>query len=409
LSKAKPSHPRTDALWQRGFGFFSLTQFLGSFNDNIYKQLVLLLALSQTQTDRQGLVVMIFALPFLLFSGMAGQWSEARSKTKVMRIAKLGEIGIMALATVGFWLGNLPLLATVLFLMGAQSAFFSPAKDGAIPELVSERLLVAANGLVQMLTFLAVILGIFLAGHLMGWFGGHLHYAGLFCVLVAMAGVGAVFAIPPTHANRPKLRLTRHPFQRLRQSLVLIYRDRGLWIALIASSFFWFSGGMVTQIVNHYGMRLLSLGEVGTSKMLAAIAAGIMAGCLLASPVQKRLGNRRTVILGGLGVTLSEGLLYFHTLPLGVLLLLMTMAGLFTGLYYVPLAAFLQERPPWGAKGEVLAAVNFCKQLGILLSGAAWFLAMAIAIPANVTWWLLAGSLVLLLVWMAPQLRKLDA
>lgn len=404
----RPNHPQTDALWQRGFGFFSLTQFLGSFNDNIYKQLVLLLALSQTQTDRQGLVVMIFALPFLLFSGMAGQWSEARSKTKVMRITKLGEIVIMALGSLGFWLGSLPILLGVLFLMGAQSAFFSPAKDGIIPELVAERLLVAANGLVQMLTFLAVILGIFLAGHLMGWFAETIHYAGLFCILVAIAGVASIYAIPPTQANRPKLKLTRHPFQRLRLSLAMIYRDPGLWVALVASSFFWFSGGMVTQIVNHYGMKLLALGEIGTSKMLAAIAAGIMAGCLLANPIQKRIGNRNTVILGGLGVTLSEGLLYFHTLPLPLLLVLMTMAGLFTGLYYVPLAAFLQERPPWGAKGEVLAAVNFCKQLGILLSGAAWFIGMAIAIPANITWWLLAGSLVCLLVWMAPQLRQLD-
>lgn len=401
------AHQRSSSLRQRGFVFFSLTQFAGSFNDNIYKQLILLLALSQTQTDRQGLVVMIFALPFLLFSGMAGQLSEVYAKTRVMRLAKIGEIFIMSLATLGFWLGSLPLLMAVLFLMGAQSAFFSPAKDGFIPEMVDDQRLVAANGLVQMLTFLAVILGIFLAGHLSQWFNSSMHLAGLCCVGIAILGVACVYAIPKSQANRPRLRFTKHPFRRLMQSMTLIRRDPSLWVTLIASSFFWFSGGMVTQLVNNYGMKLLDLGEAGTSKMLAAIALGIMLGCLSASPIQKRWGSRATVLLGGLGVTITEGLLFLHSLPLPVLQVLMLLAGFFTGLYYIPLAAYLQERPPWGAKGEVLAAVNFCKQLGILLSGAAWLTFMSLGIPAPVVWLVLAGMLILLLKWMAPQLKQL--
>lgn len=351
---------------------------------------------------------MTFALPFLLFSGIAGQLCEVRSKTQVLRLAKITEIGIMALATFGFWLANFPFLVMVLFLMGMQSAFFSPAKDGLIPEMVEDRLLVPANGLVQMLTFLAVIIGIFLAGHLMIWFEASIYLTGLFCILIAIVGVVTVYQIPKTKANRPRLKLTKHPFKRLIQSFLFIRQDKGLMVSLLASSFFWFSGGMVTQIVNNYGMKLLAIGEVGTSKMLAAIAVGIMLGCLSASPVQKRLGGRRAVLLGGIGVMITEGLLFFHTLPLLYLHVLMLLAGFFTGLYYVPLAAFLQERPPWGLKGEVLAAVNFCKQLGILLSGALWLVFMLLEVEAQWMWWVLGGMLALLLVRIAPQLHQLD-
>lgn len=352
---------------------------------------------------------MTFALPFLLFSGISGQLSEVKSKTQVLRWTKLAEVFIMLLAALGFWLQDFGILACVLFLMGAQSAFFSPSKDGVIPEMVEDRLLIPANGLVQMLTFLAVILGIFLAGHLSQWFVNQPVFNGAFCVLVALAGVATVYQIPPTNANRPRLKMNRHPFRRLFQTFALIKRDAGLVVALFAGSFFWFSGGMVTQLVNHYGMKLLELGEAGTSKMLASIALGIMIGCLSASPAQKKLGGRMTVLVGGLGVFLSEGSLFYYQMPLPALLLLMLSAGFFTGLYYIPIAAFLQERPPWGTKGEVLAAVNFCKQLGILVSGATWLVFMALEVPAHYVWWVLCGSLGIMLTWMAPQLRQLDS
>ncbi|CAM2006923.1 MFS transporter [Acanthopleuribacter pedis] len=408
MRNTAPTAQPADKLGNISFIAFTLTQYLGAFNDNVFKQMMLFMALSISADDKQGVVMVIFSVPFLLFSGMAGLVSERFSKTTVMRASKVGEWVIMGLGALGFYLQSWELLLFTLFLMGTQSTFFGPAKYGAIPEIVQTSLLVKANGIVQMTTFLAIILGMAFAGILTDSLKGQLWWAGVICMGISILGILTVYQIKPRQANRPDIPFGINPFGNMGRSLKKIWHDKPLLDTVIAASFFWFSGGIVTQAINNYGTRLLGLDERSTSFLLAALSAGIMLGCLLCSLIEKKLGSKRTIILGGVCVAVGEGLLYFTSMPMGMIYTSLLLAGIGSGLYYVPMAAYMQAKPPLGEKGEILGAINFCNYIGIVGSGLVWTALTKLDIPAN---WSLVGlalSLVVLIVVMLPQLGHLD-
>ena len=393
-------------LAERSFGAFVGTQFLGAFNDNIFKQLILLLALSHG--DIQGYAMIVFALPFICFSGYAGQLSEKYSKTAIMRASKIAEMVIMGIAAYGFYTQSISFLLISLFFMGAQSTYFSPAKFGVIPELVQDKVLVAANGVVQMTSFGAIILGTASAGFLKANLDGQLGYAGLCCVGISVLGIIAVWIIVPRPANLPDQKFAMNPFSRVTFTLKEIAKDRPLLLAVIANAFFYFSGSLAIQIINSYGINLLKLNELQVSMLLVTLTGGIMAGCLLSAVMQKRLGAKWTIFWGAVGAAVMQGALVFHTMPLGGIRVLLGLAGLFSGIYFVPIAAFLQSRPALGSKGEVLAAAGVCSWVGILCSGIIWQVYVGLSIEANWGWLLLAGGLVVLLVTLFPRLRDLE-
>ena len=397
-----------DTLKTRSFGWFTLTQGLGAFNDNVFKQIMLLMAAAGTDTDKQGLVVIVFTLPFMFFSGYGGQLSEIFGKTTILRATKLMELVIMAAATVGFLLGSTPLLLIMLFLMGAQTALFQPAKYGIIPELVKERLLVPANGIVQVCYLAAITLGIAMGGALKQQFSGSLYQAMLTCVVIAIIGYLTVLGIRTRAANLPGTRFDPHPFRRLGVSFKAIFQDGPLTMATLAFAYFYFSGTVVTNLVNNYGLRLLGLNDQRTSLMLAFLTLGIIAGSLLAGPLCLNFGRKRTILTGAVGVVAVKSLMFFHMLPLSVLHGILLLAGVFSSLYFIPISAFLQARPPMGRKGEILAAVNFTNYTGILLAALFWQGLMLAGLPAPYVWLLLAGGLVLLLTRLWPRLEALD-
>ncbi len=405
----------SDSLRSRSFLAFVATQFLGAFNDNVFKQMMLLLSVGaavgangEAGADQQGQVMIVFTLPFLLFSGYAGQLSERYAKSSVMRLAKLGELFIMLGGFLGFYFNNMNLLLVVLFMMGTQSAFFGPAKYGIIPEMVTDRSLVSANGMVQMTTIVSITLGIALGGFLAETYEGRLHLAAVYSILIAGAGIAVVYAIVGSKANRPEMKLDRRPFGRLILSFKEIFADRALLLALVAYTFFYFSGALVTTTVNNYGRNLLNLGETATSLLLVSLSLGIMLGSAFTNSVRKRISGKWTIFVGAAGVSLTEGLLFFHQLPLGMIHGLLFLAGAFSALYFVPIAAFMQQRPPLGRKGEILAAVNFSNFAGILLAALLWAVFMKFSLSAHFVWLFLAAALAVLLAVMFPQLRKLE-
>jgi len=388
--------------------FFIVTQYLGAFNDNIFKQLMLLLAVFATGNDQQSLASMMFSLPFILFSGYAGQFAERYPKTTVMRWSKVGELIIMVAGCVGFYLGNFSVLLVVLFVMGTQSAFFGPSKYGVIPELVQEKVLLAANGIIQMTTFAAVIFGTALAGYLMKFYQGSLHFACLFCVVVALVGIWTVFHIIPREANRPQIMIEKNPFGRVWMTLKEMVSDRMLFLVLLASSYFWFSGTMVIQVVNNYGRYLLHLGPEKISLLLVSMAIGIMLGCLSCDPIKRICGTKWTVILGAFGVAAAESMLVFYSMPLIAIHVLLVCSGFAAGVFYVPLATLLQSRPPTGKKGEVLAAMNFVNFVAMFGSGALWFVIMAAGVSSHHVWLFLAAGMLAMVGFLGPKLRLVD-
>jgi acyl-[acyl-carrier-protein]-phospholipid O-acyltransferase/long-chain-fatty-acid--[acyl-carrier-protein] ligase len=393
----------------KSFLGMAVTQFLGAFNDNLYKQLVLLLSIAAggaavQATDEQWLPMLIFAAPFLAFTGYAGYLSDKFGKRGIIITCKVAEIFIMALGGVGFFIywktGSLAFLYVVLFLMGMHSAFFGPGKYGILPEMLREEDLPRANGFILMLTFLAIIFGTGLAGALSA--DGRLWLASTSCITIAVIGTATSLLVRRLPPANPRLQfewsaLTIPPDMR-----EMLARDRPLLAALTVSSVFWLLAGMVPSAVNALGKIELAVGDFYTSILTACIGVGIAAGCVIGGLVSRGQVDFRLLrvgIFGMLGCLLLAGipaggagevqqvanagnapmpgigetrqwLGFYASLPVMLLL------GISTGLFAVPLQVFMQSRPPKDKKGRMIAVMNQANWIGVLMSaGLYWALA----------------------------------
>jgi MFS family permease len=373
-----PSLNRDPSFWG-----LAITQFLGAFNDNLFKQLILLLATptaaelaAGTAKDRQGIAQMVFAASFLIFSGFAGFVADRSSKRTVVVASKVAEIVVMALGTIGFLLygvTGLWGLFAVLFLMGTQSAFFGPAKYGILPEMLRHRDLPRANGIFLMLTFLAIIFGTALAGNLWELTGGMIWIASLACVAIAVIGTATSALVRPVPIAQPDLKHELSSWTVPPQIRELLRRDRHLFWAIIVVAIFWMVGGIVLPTVNALGKTQLGLSEGKTSNLTASIGFGIAVGCILGGYLSRGRVHPRVVTGGlvGLFVTLVLMALpggehrhllgYYGSFPVLVLM------GIFTGMFIVPVQVALQSRPPKEEKGRMIATMNQVSWIGIIL------------------------------------------
>lgn len=390
------------------FWGMTATQFLGAFNDNLFKQLLLLLSVmvsisaGEETRDLQGIAMIVFALPFLFLSGFAGYVSDRFSKRNVILLAKVAEIVVMLLGMLAFaayMTTGLFGALVVLFLMGLQSTFFGPAKYGILPEMLRSRDLPPANGMILMTTFLAIILGSYSAGRLkhnlvensplMESLSGvsQLWMISAVCVVIAILGTITAFSIRVVLPAKPGLRFSLSAvvvapevFQRMRQQPALL-------AALLASCMFWLVGGMVQMSVNALGLDQLRLNAEETSELVAVISIGILIGCLLAGIASQGRIRPRIIRIGcwgmitcllllsfpdvaalgfsGIGEMSSHGHLLGYTGSIPVLIAL----GFFAGMFAVPIQVYLQSLPPAGQKGRMIAAMNFANWIAIVLSG----------------------------------------
>lgn len=430
------------------------TQFLGAFNDNLFKQLVLLICVDMaisTGRDWQGIAQALFAIPFVLISGFAGWLSDRTPKRGLVVICKVAEIVIMGAGMTAFFVGGLRpdslliYLFVVLAFMSAQSAFFGPAKYGILPELFRERDLPAANGWIQMTTFLAIIFGMALAGYgkqalELRYGPGSLWILSAFCVGIAVLGTATSLVIRKTPIA--------HPGLPLRPSSLLV--DSSLWTTLLgdrklmgvlwASSLFWMIGGLVPVTVNAFGKMQLGLDDTRTSLMAACMGVGIAIGCVLAGRwshgrVRFELVTRgawgliaaflvATVIgyLGTAEVTAAE-LAEARENPFAAkafdvgnpaqwpAYLTMILLGGCAGLFAVPLQVFLQHRPPRELKGRMIGAMNLANWIGILLSAVMYgILAQWLSESRQYHWIFLiaAGMLLPVALFYRPESESLE-
>lgn len=396
------AEPSQSLLSDRTFWGLAITQFLGAFNDNLYKQLMLLIAIGGvgqiTKDDRQGWATFAFSLPFVLFSGLAGYLSDRNSKSRIIVICKIAEIVITLLAVLAFWLyGNLGDYGTwtVLILMGMHSTFFGPAKYGVLPELFHHKHLPRANGLILMSTFLAIILGVVLAGAIKEavvitdaqgqkdysrlWIGS------LVCAIIAVVGTVTSLFIRYTPAVQPQARFELSDSIVPASIVSLLGKDRPLLMALVVSSVFWLVGGLVMPVVNRMGINQLRQGETKTSVLTAGLAIGIIIGAISANLVLKRMPKDKQVSLGVLIMILSMCLVSVWKPNGDVLLgyigtfLGLVVSGIGAAVFVIPIQVFLQERPPLELKGRLIGTMNFANFVGILLAGPIYQLLIKIA------------------------------
>ncbi|QDU62277.1 Lysophospholipid transporter LplT [Planctomycetes bacterium Pan216] len=372
----RPTLFRDPSFWG-----MNITQFLGAFNDNLFKQLILILAVvaaaqAKEAAGEQGIAMIIFSAPFLLLSGFAGFLSDRYSKRTIVVLSKVAEIVVVALGMVAFWYGSYNAALVVLCLLGIQSSFFGPPKYGILPEMLRPSDLPQANGIMQMSTFLAIIFGTAIAGFVTQAWGDKLWVASGFCLVIAVVGTLTSLLIRPTPVAHPGLRFQVSTLFMNAETRRMLWNDRSLLKVLLFSTLFWFLGGVVQQTVNDYGIRQLQIGKAETSLLVATIAIGIAIGCVTAGKLSAGKIEFRFVPSGALGMCVCMALLAlpgFHGQAAlvdkwGAGLALVGL-GFFAGIFAVPLQVYIQEKPPANQKGRVIGAMNLINWIGIIFSG----------------------------------------
>jgi MFS family permease len=347
----------SESLWRdRSFWGMTVTQFLGAFNDNLYKEAALLVCVDVAPKgeDYQKYAQAAFALPFVLFSGFAGYLADRTSKRRIVVFCKIIEVLIVGLGAAAMLGQRFYLMMVVLFLMGTHSAFFAPAKYGMLPEIVREKNLPLANGIFLMTTFLAIIFGMAAAGFVKGpiWDEGAWGYSSAFLGVAAIGVITSLF-VRKTSAVHPGLPFRWSSLAVSSETLAVLRRDRPLLHALVIFSLFWLVAGVVQPSVNEFGKKQLLLTDGETSLMLSCLSLGIAAGCAAAGKLSGEKVNFRLIPWGAWGICgtlvlvavigyLSLGQSTVANMASGALLLV----GVATGVFSVPMQVFLQERPP---------------------------------------------------------------
>ncbi len=402
------AHPsQFDLLKQRRFAPFFWTQFLGAGNDNIYKNALVIFvayhAAAQAGLDANTLVNLaagLFILPFMLLSATAGQLADKYEKSRLIRLVKLLEIAIMVVGAIGFFLPNLALLFVALFLMGVHSTLFGPVKYAILPQHLTSEELVGGNGLVEMGTFVAILLGTIVGGLLVAVPGVGPVLAGVAAIVVAIAGWLVSRAIPHTPAVAPDLVLNWNPFTETWHNLRFAYRNRIVWLSMLGISWFWFYGAtFLTQFPN-FAKNVLGGDEHVVTFLLALFSVGIGTGSLLCERMSGRKVEIGLVPFGSIGLTVFAIDLWFAsrdmqaTALVGVAQFLagpghlrvvvdLVLIGLFGGFFIVPLYALIQERSDPAYRSRIIAANNILNAIFMVASAglAILLLGQGLSIP----------------------------
>lgn len=408
---ALPDALRNDS----SFWGMTATQFLGAFNDNLFKQVALLLCVDYSQangtSDQQATALLIFAIPFVAFSGFAGFLSDRYSKRGIIVLCKVAEIGIVMLGTLSLWRAShtdtLWAVFAVLFLMGTHSAFFGPPKYGILPEIIREKNLPAANGIFLMTTFVAIIVGTIVAGLLKQYLmPDDLLVVGAVYVLVAGSGLATSLMVRKTPPANPQLKIETDSLLVSREMIGLMRRDHPLLLALLMSSVFWLVGGIIQPAVNAFGKNQLGLSDRDTSLMPAFLVVGISAGCALGGWLSGKRVNFRLVMFGSWGMVLGLALLAAvgaSGASVGVIQklawLILLWCGVSAGIFAVPLQVFLQSRPPADKKGQMIGAMNLVNWIAILFSSVLYGAFQRLLVDSDgTTTWRIFGATALFLV-----------
>ena len=405
-----PSQPHEGGqfalLAQRRFAPFFWTQFLGAANDNLFKFSFTVLVTYQLQVswlpaDLAGLVIgALFILPFLLFSATSGQLADKLDRRLLIVWLKRAEVLIMALAAWGFFVQNIPLLLVSIFLMGLQSAVFGPVKFAYLPQHLSERELTGGNGVVEMGTFVAILLGNVAGGLIIAVPEIGAHHVGFTCVALAVLGRWTAHHIPVSPAMDPGLTINWNPLTETWRNLKLAHGNTVVFRSVLGISWMWFFGAVFLSMFPAFAKDVLHGDEQVASLLLVVFSVGIATGSLLCEVLSRRQVEIGLVPLGAIGMSVFSVDLYFATrgLPpangLGLaafvadaahwrVLVDLALLSLFAGLYSVPMYALIQMRSQPTHRARIIAANNILNALFMIASAviAGALLSMGFTIP----------------------------
>jgi len=395
-------------LKQKRFAPFFATQFLGAFNDNLFKNaLVVLLTFQAARWTTlrpellANLAAGIFILPFFLFSATAGQLADKYDKAMLARLVKVLEMAIMGVAAAGFFLTSLPVLMGALFLLGCHSTLFGPVKYAILPQHLREEELVGGNALIEAGTFVAILIGT-LAGGLLAGSVAHPVWIAVGGFVVALAGYLTSRGIPAAPAPAPELKVNLNPLSETWRNIAFARENRTVFLSILGISWFWLYGALFLAQFPAYGKFVLGGGESSVTLLLATFTVGIGVGSMLCERMSGKHVEIGLVPFGSIGLTLFGLDLYFAS-PTGLagaapheLLALLAMPavwrvlfdllmlGMFGGFFIVPMYALVQLRSSPEHRARIIAANNILNALFMVVGalGAAALLGEGLSIPA---------------------------
>jgi len=391
-----PAHPNQFALLkQRRFAPFFWTQFSGAANDNLFKFAFTVMVTYQLSVGwlppaLAGLVIgALFILPFLLFSATSGQLTDKFEKTRVIRFVKNLEVVIMLIAAAGFMSGSVlvqvPVLLGCTFLMGLHSTLFGPVKFAYLPQALSERELTGGNGMVEMGTFVAILLGNIAGGLLVALPGVGPTVVAVACVALALAGRAVAQFIPPAPATDPGLKINWNPVTETWRNLQLAKSNIVVFRSMLGISWMWFFGAVFLSQFPSFAKEVMHGDEQVASLLLVVFSIGIATGSLLCEVLSRRHVEIGLVPLGAIGMSVFAIDLYFASrgLPPAPLMGLavfmvqpahwrvmadLALLSLFAGLYSVPMYALIQLRSQPTHRARIIAANNILNALFMIVS-----------------------------------------
>lgn len=353
-------------------------QFLGALNDNIFKLTVIFLLIQKEggkeASDILAAVGALFVAPFLLFSSTAGFLADRFSKQKLLMGMKIAEILLMLLAIIAFATQSVWGSYTLLFVLATHSALFGPSKYSIIPELVPTENISKANGLVTSFTYLAIILGTFLASFLTETTGRNFVLIALFCLLVAIGGFLSTLGIKKTTPAHPEKKFNPLIITEIFRTLKLTKKYTHLLTAVIGSSFFLFIGAFVQFNIIPFALQDLGLSDVAGGYLFLSTALGIVIGSLLAGKASKNRVDLGLPALAGLGISCCLIALWLFSTSLVPVIFSLFFLGIGGGLFVVPFDAYIQSHSPQEKRGQVIGAVNFLSFVGVLFASGALYL-----------------------------------
>lgn len=379
-------------LGQRRFAPFFWTQFLGAGNDNLFKFAIVMMVTYQLQIswlppDLAGAVIGgVFILPFFFFSATSGQFADKFDKSHLIRFVKWLELTIMALGAWGFYSLNVPLLLLCVLLMGLHSTIFGPVKYSYMPQHLSERELTGGNGMVEMGTFVSILLGQVVGGLLIAMPEVGHHYVACLCLILAAMGCVTAHWVPSTPATDPGLRLNWNPFTETWRNLRLAQENSTVFRSLLGISWMWFFGAAFVSLFPSFAKDVLHGDEQVASLLLVVFSLGVGVGSLMCEVLSRRQVEIGLVPLGAIGMSLFAADLYWASLSLaapteawGVNAFLaqpahwrviadLALLAIFAGFFSVPMYALIQMRSQPSHRARIIAANNILNALFMMVS-----------------------------------------
>ncbi len=379
----------SDVLKNRGFVFLLAAQALAVFDDNTFKQLlVLFVTATVASLARRNLFISLgtalYVLPYIVFSSYAGQVADHFSKRRVIIFMKIVEATLLALATFAMFVGHVTAMLTVLFLLGIHAAFLDPAKEGILPQIFPDSHLSRANGLMQLTVYTMIVSGPVAAGLLLDTYLSRPYIPVALLIGTALVGLVMATGISRVPAIAAGEKFRWNAFSEFWHDFAEIRASQALFRTVLAIAYFWFLGAVYLQNVIGYGRDLLHLSNTGISYLTATVSIGIGLGAFVAGKLSGDRVELGLVPIGSVGLGVFGVLLFFTPHSYAYSLLGHFLLGFSGGIFIIPLQSYLQAHAGEHSKGRVIAASNVLTFTGVFLgAGIFMFLSGPCQLPPN--------------------------